>query len=233
MPGKCKYYLYTCLDKESPFFGKKYLYAVWDIRSLNEVKRKFFSIFKNLNIPTETLWIHHPIEYSKFRKYDNPTQVEEISCFFGQGIDKREKRRTYNLEKFETENSLTRSVKLVVGRVPYGKKRSCSFKISFTLNWQVSEERYIGGEFKIRYHHQVEVGGFVKGEFANDDVEDTEKLDDISDNDDEEGNKNPDNDDEDGEKNPDSDDEDDVQNRIFQPINKEEAMKILYDETKK
>ena len=115
------------------------------------------------------MWIHHPFEWLKFKKYDNPRDVEEISCFFSSGEYHREKRKNFNLSNFGTPNSHTKRVRMVVGEVPYGKKRCCTFRISFTLNWQLTDQRFIGGDFQIRYFHEVYSGGFLKGEFANDD----------------------------------------------------------------
>jgi len=160
--------------KSWPFTGEDHLQMVWDIKSLEELNENVLFTFKNLHIATETMWIHHPFQQNIFNRYDDPINDPEISYFFEDSNEAREKILNYNMVNFEMKNSRTKRVGLVVGNIPNGKKRICSFRITFTRNWKI-KDRFVGGWLQIRFFHEVRDGGAIKGGFANGKEKEEEK----------------------------------------------------------
>lgn len=178
MPEKRKCFLVETNHRFWPFTGGKYLQLVWELDDIKEVKDNFLCTFENIKVPEEILWIHKYYETNQFLRFDDPRENKEISCFYENSNEAFEQRKGFVEKNFGEGSYKTKSVKLMVGQVPTGKKRIVPFRITFTRNWQNSEDEFLGGILQVRFFHQVREVGALKGEFVegNEDDEHPEKV---------------------------------------------------------
>ena len=167
MPENRTCYIVKSNHKNWPFTGGKFLQLVWQINELEHLKDNLLSIFENLTVPSEALWIHKRFDQSSFIRFDEPKENEEIRCFYETSNKAHEERLAFLERNFGSTSYRTKSINLVVGKVPNGKKRVAPFKITFTRNWEISEDKFVGGVLQFRFFHEVRDGGALKGEFVD------------------------------------------------------------------
>jgi hypothetical protein len=173
MPRRRQCYMVKTSAKRWPYTGDTYLQMVWIIKDLEELKENFLCTFKSLTIPSESLWIHHFFCRNQFVRIDEPSEKEEVRCFYVNSNEAQQKRIKYCEEKLGTDNYKTMETKLVVGeKFCPEKSRIVPFKITFTRNWKNTNDDFIGGILLIRFFHEVRNVGMLKGEFASGEEED-------------------------------------------------------------
>ena len=155
--------------------GEEYLEWVWKIESEKKLIENLLNTFENLKVVLRTMWIFSPDTWSTFKRYDYPETNPNIDFFLKDDYISIERQRSYNKINFNTYNSRSFNLNVIVGKVPQKKKRRCPFRVSYSIKLNKEKTGFMEGSLKFRFFYEVYDTGLLRGSFANEEEEDEEE----------------------------------------------------------